>query len=901
MLYRLIVILVLITSFSIQLASPTKACGPFSIDPIFVFHESPDLPFREFTRGKIGIVQPTFGRKTLVIAYRYLNGGMFSDEEQNALVEALQGKAPEENPEAALKTWIAARKELLADNETLPEIYLERKNGGYDFFPNCAKNAFEVATATLKNRIDSYGASDRSVKDWIAAQDLVFQNCSGGAQIPAAAPAGSQSWLQKDREYQIAAAFFYSLNFDEARRRFAKIATDVDSPWQETANYLVARTLVRQASLTKNEAEKRDLNSKAEIALQNLTSQSAPFQTSANRLLALVKFRLHPEERVHELARTLAGASGNENLRQDLIDYVWLVDQFEARILAAEKKRLEALKPLAERERENRNAPDEESQRRYEARERGEIISIGIAPKTADGTEDYKSYLSLDFKYDAAESEILLAFEAKLNRKLTEEETKEIRDRRESELQARQWNLSPNRKWGEGGMSDHENCYECAKLTFDLMPDYLRADDLTDWMLTLKTPDPGAYAYALKRWHETSAHVWLVAALIKADKSSPGRDKLMREAESVGRDAPEFPTVAHELARLKIALGQNEAARKLIDDLMANSTDALPISARNQFLEQRAHLADGLANFLKYSQRMPATFYNNLSGRFGSLSDQLRFAKGEWNPDYHSGSKEEWDIDVEKEYQDLLPWDKRSIFSEEAIDLFNWHFPLQALSAAGRDPSVPVYLQRQLLLTAWTRAVVLSRYDDALALTPDVIKVAPEMTSLLNEFLRAKPPERAPAALFIILKFPSLSPYVATGIPSLETAEDVDYYFQTAWWCELPTREYKDAGEEISKKIRRPDFLSAQQVAAAAAERKQLDELGVGKNYLGKLVLKWAKESPNDARLPEALFIAYQANENYRYACGEGEQNEEIKREAEAILRQRYAASGWTARLPNNE
>src|SRR6185295_20118327 len=99
-----------------------------SIDPIFVFHESPDLPFREFTRGKIGIVQPTFGRKTLVIAYRYLNGGMFSDEEQSALVEALTGKVPEADGESALKAWIAARKALLPENEALPEIYLERKN-----------------------------------------------------------------------------------------------------------------------------------------------------------------------------------------------------------------------------------------------------------------------------------------------------------------------------------------------------------------------------------------------------------------------------------------------------------------------------------------------------------------------------------------------------------------------------------------------------------------------------------------------------------------------------------------------------------------------------------------------------------------------------------------------------
>ena len=79
---RLTIVFTLLFSLALQLASPAKGCGPFTIDPIFIFHHSPDLPFEEFTKGKIGIVQPTFGRKTLVIAYHYLNGGFYNEEEQ---------------------------------------------------------------------------------------------------------------------------------------------------------------------------------------------------------------------------------------------------------------------------------------------------------------------------------------------------------------------------------------------------------------------------------------------------------------------------------------------------------------------------------------------------------------------------------------------------------------------------------------------------------------------------------------------------------------------------------------------------------------------------------------------------------------------------------------------------
>src|SRR5438132_7944026 len=123
-LFRALISFSVLTAITFNLASPARACGPFTIDPIFIFKESPDLPFEEFTRGKLGIIKPTFGRKTLVIAYRYLNGGSFSDEEQKELVSALHGEGPEPTDDVALKGWIAARTELTPQEE-LPEIYQE--------------------------------------------------------------------------------------------------------------------------------------------------------------------------------------------------------------------------------------------------------------------------------------------------------------------------------------------------------------------------------------------------------------------------------------------------------------------------------------------------------------------------------------------------------------------------------------------------------------------------------------------------------------------------------------------------------------------------------------------------------------------------------------------------------
>src|SRR4030095_280357 len=136
-------------------------------------------------------------------------------------------------------------------------------------------------------------------------------------------------WLRKDRDYQIAAAQFYSLNFDQARQLFAAIAPDAASPWQETADYLVGRTWIRQASLAQNETESDEAYRQAELYLQALQIRSTKFARATARLLALVKYRIHPEERVSELAQLLAYQNGNDNIGQDLIDYVWLVDKFE--------------------------------------------------------------------------------------------------------------------------------------------------------------------------------------------------------------------------------------------------------------------------------------------------------------------------------------------------------------------------------------------------------------------------------------------------------------------------------------------------------------------------------------------------------------------------------------------
>ena len=887
--------LLLAVVLMVNAVAPVSACGPFFIEPVFVSTSSPDLPFTQFTNGNLGIIKPSFGRKTLTIAFRYLNGGSFTADEQKVLVRALHAKSLEEPASDPVKTWIAARKEFLSENEQLPAIYVEKRYEGYDFFPNCTPNAFEVATETLRARVASYGVEDKDVRAWLTAQDTVFQNCATAGRFPE--PLGNESveWLRRDRDYQIAAAHFYSLNFEKARSLFTAISHDPASPWQETADYLVGRNLVRQASLTRDETQRNELYRQAELYLQALQLRTIKFARATQRLLALVKFRIHPEERVRELARVLAYQNGNENLGQDLIDYVWLVDKFEA----------ETLEEIEKRKNPKKEGVDPEdfgfSRERSEALNAGEIFSITIDPKLKEeDTPDYSRIFILDFDKDATESDVIHGFAQRLGRSLTEAELKQVKERYTLAMNYRNYLISPNRKIADSPHNRYKGCdYYCDRLAINAIPEILRADELTDWILTLQTDDPASYSHALAQWRETKSDAWLAVVLMKAQRITPRLAPVLRRAEQIERDSPAFATVAFHLIRLRIAMGQQRQALAMLEDILSWQSDVLPLSAQNQFIEQRMRLSKTLDEFLRFSARRPSIF--NFDGRMGSIHDLMEKAKADWSPEFPE-TKEENERRVEQYYRPFLPWDTQSNFDNATVDVLNWHFPLSVMAEASGNAALPDHLRRRLLLTVWTRAIVLKQPAIAERFAPQVLKLAPELAPVMQSYLDARTSqERNHAALFVLLKFPSLSPLLREGVPEFVNVEDSEYYLQDAWWCAPSDTEYTMKGEEVTKVVPKPLFLSATQLETAHRERAALVTLGDAKSYLAKQTLAWARSAPQDPRVPEALYIAVQATSTYKYGCSGWEYDRVTKKQAETILRTRYPQSPWTAKLTELE
>jgi hypothetical protein len=315
-------------------ATTSFACGPFSLDAIFVYTVHPGYPLKRFAGGEVGVVQPTYARSYLYVAYRHLEGSGLSKHEQEivtALWKERLNHSEDLGDQDWIKAWLVARQKVSGLPES-PKIYVYRnreKPNEYETYLNCQKDAFDTAIATLNQRIEKYGVDGAAVRQWIEGQDQVFANCSEGQHLPTPAVASTDILAQADRAYQIAAAKFYSSNFDEAIKGFKAVAADNTSPWQGSAPYLIARTFVRKASLGAAET-RNDALSQAENQLNKIIAdkRSDTSHAAAARLLNLVRLRLHPAERLRELAHILMVKGEIADLKQNLWDYTALLDGF---------------------------------------------------------------------------------------------------------------------------------------------------------------------------------------------------------------------------------------------------------------------------------------------------------------------------------------------------------------------------------------------------------------------------------------------------------------------------------------------------------------------------------------------------------------------------------------------
>jgi len=303
---------------------PAWATGPLGPEIRF-FSRSGQDPVDDLTyfRGQLGILRPTFTDNRLYAAYRIMLGGRFSEAQARQLL-ARCCDAPE-TPSDAETSWNDLRKRVAGvppAKDTRYMAYRRRPEDMHLFDVSCFPNAYRNSAATLRARIAEHGANSPLLRDWVIGQDAVLLNCYEDSPLPEELLPNAPAWLKADLAYQIAAAYFYRLDYTRAGQLFAEIGRDAASPWQKTARYLVARCAVHAAI----EDKTPKLIADAQQAIDALATdpQLADYRAEAPKLASLLAFATRPQERARELEKALLAPDLPAALPFELRDFLLL-------------------------------------------------------------------------------------------------------------------------------------------------------------------------------------------------------------------------------------------------------------------------------------------------------------------------------------------------------------------------------------------------------------------------------------------------------------------------------------------------------------------------------------------------------------------------------------------------
>lgn len=292
-----------------------NSCGPFFPSAVFTNPTAPDDE-RAFFAGNLGILQPTYERRYLAMAYRILNNEPLSKLQIDSIVDLNRLRTPDIDDQ--VRAWLTAR-HTVPDAQPVSNIDVYRQTDYFIQVPICGADAFVTAKNTLAGYVQQFGSKSGQTKQWLAAQDAVFLNCGPGAGMPDPAPPGSNERIIADREYQIAAAYFYSKEYDKARAEWRKIASDPKSPWRVWAPYLIARSYLREANYTE---------AAAQLKLILADPQERSLYRQARDLLDFAQVHINPGAQLVELSNRLMRPQ-EPDLAHDLNDYTFLFDRLQ--------------------------------------------------------------------------------------------------------------------------------------------------------------------------------------------------------------------------------------------------------------------------------------------------------------------------------------------------------------------------------------------------------------------------------------------------------------------------------------------------------------------------------------------------------------------------------------------
>jgi hypothetical protein len=347
--------------------------------------------------------------------------------------------------------------------------------------------------------------------------------------------------------------------------------------------------------------------------------------------------------------------------------------------------------------------------------------------------------------------------------------------------------------------------------------------------------------YARKRWSETHALVWLLAALDMTLPDTVEWPELAASARAA-EGTKLHSTAEYLLLRGEVRRGELEAARLRAKKLLGQS---LPLSSKNRILEVAAEVAEDLPAWLERVQVKPVA----------------------WG--YLDGGTE-WLESPEKPIPMVL--------SQAGALGLGLRMPLATL--IGALSSLHGDIWPKALVAAFARAVVLGE-DEAIK---KLVVPAGEVHALFKDITPAllgapTAAERRFVAALVLLRLPGSRYLPDAGVGRETELDEIDDY-RDNWWCRM---------EKAPAPL---PFLSEAEKSTLAKEQSLLLAAGSGPQALGSIVLEWAKQHSDDLRAAEALHRVVRGT---RFSCGG---NGEISKKAFALLHKQWPQSEWASKTP---
>jgi tetratricopeptide (TPR) repeat protein len=347
------------------------------------------------------------------------------------------------------------------------------------------------------------------------------------------------------------------------------------------------------------------------------------------------------------------------------------------------------------------------------------------------------------------------------------------------------------------------------------------------------------------------------------DKALP---ELLSAAHQIKPNEPAYDSVVYYGIGAAVRRGLRDEARQWADEALRTN---LIRSSRNRILYERLKLARNWDEFLQSAPRRPEP-------------NTVEYDNHELTA---PGAPQKWA--------------SQTLLDSDSTQILNRYVPLALYRDAIHSASLTRDLQVTLAQAGFARALILGRIPEAREFMQRAVELQPQLAGNVKEFLSAANDEEARfAGVLLSLRTNSPSGILMPGLTAPSDLRHASYagnihwgFSESSWNMSFVSRSGLNLPIDLS-------FLTPQQRTQADEEWKILSARATcASTYLENEALNWARKHPEDARVPESLYLTVRTT---FFGCREdtGPSLGDRSREAYNLLHQRYPNSEWTKKTP---